>query len=189
MLNLRAFAPLALAPLLFACGGGGDDDAAPTTSGLAGMYQTTVDTVSAPCDAESMTTTTNVDPPYFLVKDEATFGILTVGVYPCTGSDASSCDDFGIVEFAQAAGAGTFRSEVTSLSSGGSGSTSCNGDFMVGEIKKTTDGVTVTTTEQSGPLSGADLCKFDNGDFTSQQKAAIKALPCTTREARQGTRL
>jgi hypothetical protein len=183
---LRALAPCVF---LFGCGGGGDDDSnAGAPSGLAGVYQTTSDTRAEPCDAGPMPVTA-VDPPYFQIKDENAFGAVYVAVYPCTGSDASTCDSqgFAIVDFATAASAGTFRSEETSLSTDGSAApTNCSGNFTVGEIKKTTGGVTVTTTEQSGTITGADLCKLSQGDFTAQQTAAIKALPCASQEMRVG---
>jgi hypothetical protein len=175
--------------LLLGCGGGGDDDSTSnTTSGLAGMYQTLTDTVAAPCEVAPMAVT-NVDPPYFQIADKNAFGAAYIAVYPCTGSDPSTCDEFAIVDVAGPAGDGSYKSEATELSSDGSAApTECDGTYSTGEIKKTTGGVTVTTTDKTGTLTGADLCKWQ-GDFSSQQTAAIKALPCTSQEMRTGARL
>ena len=173
--------------LALGCGGGDDDDAS-APSGLAGMYQTLTTTVSAPCDADAMPT--DNDPVYFQIKDEQTFGESYIAVYPCTGTEASSCDDFATIDFATAAGAGTYKSEVTGLSTDGSAApTHCNGDHSVSEVKKTSDGVSVVISTQSGVITGAELCKLGQGDFTAQQEAAIKALPCTSRETWQAERL
>jgi hypothetical protein len=170
------------------CGGGDDDSSATAPSGLAGMYQTMTTTVSEPCDAAAMPA--DNDPPYFQIKDEQFFGQSYIGLYPCTDPDPSSCDSFAEIDFATPAGAGTYRSKVTGLSTDGSAApTECNGDYSVSEIKKTSEGVSVVSSEQSGLIMGAELCKFGEGEFTAQQKAAIQALACTSRETRQAQRL
>jgi hypothetical protein len=183
---LTGFQALAVGLVTLGCSGG-DDSAASAPSGLAGMYQATTTTSSEPCDADAMPIAS--DPPYFQIKDEQTFGESYVAVYPCTSSDPTSCDDFAEIDFATPDGAG-FKSEVTGLATDGSAMpTSCSGNYTKSEIKKTGGGVNIVTTTQSGTLNGADLCKLGDGEFTAPQKAAIKALPCTTQTTVDAQRL
>jgi len=183
-----AFRAFVLGLAALGCGGGDDDSNATTPSGLAGMYQTMSTTVSEPCDAAAMPASN--DPVYFQIKDEQFLGESYIALYPCTGTDPSSCDDFATIDFATAVGAGTYKSEVSGLSTDGSAApTECNGDYSASEIKKATDGVSVVSSTQSGIITGAELCKLGDGEFTAQQEAAIKALPCTSRETWQAARL
>ncbi len=189
MLRLPTFPALALGLVLLGCGGGGGDDHSVATapSGLAGMYQTMTTTVSSPCDADPMGDIN--DPVYFQIKDEQELGESYIAVYPCTGQDPSFCDEFADIDFATAAGSGTFKSEVSSISSDGSAApTECSGKYSTSLIEKTTDGITITTASRSGALTGAALCTVDH-EFSAQQEAAIKALPCTTQKTTDAQRL
>jgi hypothetical protein len=187
MLRSPAFQALALGLLELGCGGGDDDSHANAPSGLAGMYQTMTTTTSSPCDATAAPD--DNDPMYFQIKDEQDFGAAYIAVYPCAGSDPSSCEEFADIDYATAASGGTFASEELSLSSDGSPApSSCSGEYSTAVIARTTDGVTISTTARTGTLTGADLCKV-NQQFSSQQEAAIKALPCTSQRTADAQRL
>jgi hypothetical protein len=180
----------ALGLLAVGCGGGGDDDShgpGGAPSGLAGMYQTMTTTTSSPCDAAA---TPDINQPvYFQIKDEQSFGEAYVAVYPCDAADASSCEEFADIDFATQASDGTFDSEELGLSSDGSAApASCDGEYTTAVITKTAGGVSISTKARTGSLAGVDLCKVDQ-DFTAQQEAAIKALPCTSQTTAVATRL
>ncbi len=178
---------LVLGLLELGCGGGDDDSQAHAPSGLAGMYQTTTTSTSSPCNAAAAPDSN--DPAYFQIKDDQDFGEAYIAVYPCTGSDPGSCEEFPDIDFATAASDGTFDSEESSITTDGSPApSSCSGDYSTAVITKTTGGVTLDTTSHTGSLTGADLCKV-NQQFTAQQEAAIKALPCTSQKTVEAQRL
>ena len=161
--------------------GGDDEEAASGTSGLAGVYETLTDDYYQPCDGAAADT--GIQPPYFRVVDESLFNGLFVSVYRCSDSDPSSCDneDTGspLIFLAEQTAGGVFHAEASSRSGNGA---DCTATWYGEDVKKSTDGVTLSSEERSGAWSGADC----TGDFTQALVNKTKSLPCFQREVREG---
>jgi len=186
---LPSYQALLLGLIGLGCGGGDDDDDsnANVPSGLAGMYQAMTTTTSSPCDAAGMPVIN--DPVYFQIKDEQAFGIAYIAVYPCLGTDPSSCEEFADIDFATSKGGGRFETEAWGISTDGTPMpTECSGFHTTDVVQATATGVTLVSTQQLGPLMGAELCKI-GGDFTDQQEAAVEALPCASKTTVEGSAL
>ena len=171
-----------LAVSLAGCGGGDDDDdSASATSGLAGVYETVSDDYYQPCDGEPANT--GNEPPYFRIVDDSFLGAPFVNVYRCTSGDAASCEDENtgvpFIFAASKASNGTFHAESSSRTGT---ETDCTASFDTADIKKTADGVTLTSEEHSEGWSGADC----SSDFTDVVVEKTKHLPCFQREVRGG---
>jgi hypothetical protein len=161
--------------------GGEDDDASSAASGLAGFYETLTDDYYQPCDGAPANT--GIQPPYFRVVDESLFNGLFVSVYRCKDADPSSCDseDMGspLIFLAEETAGGVFHTEASSRSGNGA---DCTATWYGEDVKKSADGVTLTSEERSGAWSGADC----TGDFTNSLVSKTKSLPCFQREVREG---
>jgi len=164
------------------CGGGDDDDDSTNApSGLAGIYQTVSDDYYQPCDGDP--TNTGNEPPYFRIVDDSFLNAPFIDVYRCTSSDLSSCDDentgFPLIFAAEKTSAGVFHAESSSRTGTDS---ACTASFDVDDIKKTADGVTLTSEERSGEWTGTDC----TAEFSGTIVEKTKTLPCFQREIRAG---
>jgi hypothetical protein len=164
------------------CGGEDDDDASSGSSGLAGIYETTSDEFYQPCTAEPVST--GIQPPFFRIVDESLFNGLFISVYRCSSTDPESCDDeetgSPLIFLAEETSAGVFHSESSSRAPSGD---DCTATWFGEDVKKSTDGVTLTAEERSGQWSGADC----TADFNDAIVEKTKALPCFQREVRKSS--
>jgi hypothetical protein len=160
------------------CGCSSDDESAETSSGLAGMYQTTAHAESQPCDGAAAALP--LDPPYFLVVDDEFSPSTVINVHAC--EDSFTCLDYPFVEFAEKIGNGTFHTEQTTQDGT---EESCHVTWTGSDVRKAGSSVEIEEETRSGDWTGADCA----GHLTNADIERARMLPCAGIQTWTGEKL
>jgi hypothetical protein len=162
------------------CGGAGGSDSSP---GLAGVYRVQSQARQQPCDGAG-TAIAPLDPPYFLVVEEALLNGLFVDAYPCTGPERATCDEkgFPLLFLGKPVGEGEYAAGTYAKSEG---SDSCSHAWLGARVKKTALGVTLQTESRREDLPKATC----TDEVTEAEAARGPSLACVSMEVLVGAKL
>jgi hypothetical protein len=123
-------------------------------SGLAGIYRVTAQTRHQPCDSPGQAVM-SINPPYFVVVDDALINGLYVNAYPCTGPDHASCDEegFPLLFLGHKVGEGEYAAGTLNYDRSDA---ACDLLWLGARVKKTEAGVTLSKEQRAATRPPAD---------------------------------